>query len=109
MALRLTTLRARMLLGSGALIAGIVATAGLALSSLSALRRAVTDESALLSQVSVLSSGILAAAFDEVRAAELYLVAPTTPIRHHGAVGGSRSSAANDANMTNAHGSMRST
>ena len=81
MALRLTTLRARMLLGSGALIAGIVATAGLALSSLSALRRAVTDESALLSQVSVLSSGILAAAFDEVRAAELYLVAPTTPIR----------------------------
>ena len=81
MALRLSTLRARILLGSGALIAGIVATAGLALSSLSALRRAVTQETALLSQVSVLSSGILAAAFDEVRAAELYLVAPTPQIR----------------------------
>ncbi|MBI4419768.1 MAG: hypothetical protein HY560_03010, partial [Gemmatimonadetes bacterium] len=81
MALRLSTLRARILLGSGALIAGIVVTAGLALSSLGALRRAVTEETSVLSQVSVLSNGILAAANEEVRAADLYLVAPTTQTR----------------------------
>lgn len=66
-----------MLLGAGALTGGIVAMAVLALASLRALSRAVTDESALLGQVSNLTTGILAAAFEEVRSGELYLVAPS--------------------------------
>ncbi len=74
---RVRTLRARVLLGAGALTGGIVAMAVLALASLRALSRAVTDESALLSQVSNLTTGILAAAFEEVRSGELYLVAPS--------------------------------
>jgi len=81
MALRIRTLRARLLLGSGALTGGIVVTSLLALSALSALRRAVTEETDVLSQVSVLSNGILAAAFDEARAGELYLVASTPQTR----------------------------
>jgi methyl-accepting chemotaxis protein len=81
-ALRVNTVRSRLLLGSGALIGGIVAIAVLALASLRALRQAVTEESAVLSQVAELSTGILAAAFDEVRAAELYLSEPTAAARH---------------------------
>ena len=80
-ALRVNTVRTRLLLGSGALIAGIVAIAILALASLRALRQAVTDETAVLSQVAELSTGILAATFDEVRAAELYLSEPTVQAR----------------------------
>ncbi len=81
MAWRLNTIRTRLLLGTGALVAGIAATSALALTSLVTLRRSVTEETALLSDVSALSTGILAAAFDEVRAAEQYLVAPTGPTR----------------------------
>lgn len=79
--LRVNTIRTRLLLGSVALTGGIVAIAALALSSLRALRQAVTDETALISQVASLSTGILAAAFDEVRAAELYLSDPTRQAR----------------------------
>jgi methyl-accepting chemotaxis protein len=71
------TLRTRLLLGSGALTAGIIAMAALALSSLVALRQSVNQEIALLSQVSALSTDFLAAAFDEVRAAEQYVVDPS--------------------------------
>jgi methyl-accepting chemotaxis protein len=74
---QLSTVRARLALGSGALIAGIVVTSALALSSLRALRQSVNLETAVLSNVASLSTGILAAAFDEVRAAELYLSFPT--------------------------------
>src|SRR5512143_765583 len=75
-AFQVNTLRTRLVLGSGALIGGIVAIAALALLSLRALRQAVTEETTVLSQVAQLSTGILAAAFDEVRAAELYLSEP---------------------------------
>lgn len=74
---RVRTLRARVLLGAGALTGGIVVMAALALASLRALSRAVTEEASVLSQVSNLTTGILAAASEEVRAGELYLVAPT--------------------------------
>lgn len=69
----LNTLKARIALGTGALVAGLVAIAALALTSLRGLSEAVTREAALLSAVTALSNGILATVLDEVRAGELYL------------------------------------
>lgn len=70
----LNTLKARITLGSGALVAGLVAIAGLALTSLQRLSEAVSREAALLGEVTTLSNGILATVLDEVRAAEQYLI-----------------------------------
>jgi methyl-accepting chemotaxis protein len=81
MKLTLRTLRARLLLSSGALTAGIIAMAALALASLVALRQSVNQQVTLLSQVSALSTDFLAAAFDEVRAGEQYLVDPSAEVR----------------------------
>ena len=81
MKLGLKTLRARLLLGSGALTGGIVAMAALALASLVALRQSVNREIAQLSQASALTTDFLAAAFDEVRAGEQYLVNPSPEVR----------------------------
>lgn len=71
--LELDTLKARIALGTGALVLGLVAIATLALTSLQRLSEAVTRETTLLSQVSALSNGILATVLDEVRAGEQYL------------------------------------
>ena len=81
MKLALTTLRARLLLSSGALTAGIIAMAGLALASLVALRQSVNQEMTALSQVASLTTDFLAAAFDEIRAGEQYLVTPSNEVR----------------------------
>lgn len=70
----LNTLKARITLGSGALVAGLVAIAGLALTSLQRLSEAVSREATLLGEVTTLSNGILATVLDEVRAAEQYLI-----------------------------------
>lgn len=70
----LNTLQTRIALGTGALIAGLVAIAAVALTGLNRLSLAVAREAALLSEVTALSNGILATVLDEVRAAEQYLV-----------------------------------
>ncbi len=82
MRLVLKTLRARLLLSGGALTGGIIAMAALALASLVALRQSVNEQMSLLSQVSALTTDFLAAAFDEVRAGEQYLVTPSPGVRN---------------------------
>ncbi len=74
---RLNTLRARIVLGGAALLAGLIPIALIAISALDTIGSTVGTELDLLQRVSLTSSGITAAVSDEIRAAEQYLTAPS--------------------------------
>lgn len=78
---RLNTLRARIMLGGAALLAGLIPIALIAISALGTIGSTVSTELDLLQRVSLISSRITAAVSDEIRAAEQYLTAPSAETR----------------------------
>lgn len=70
---RFNTLRARIAGGEGALIVGLAVVALIGIDALRTVGQTVAREMGTLSRVSELSSGLVIALFDEIRAAEQYL------------------------------------
>ena len=78
---RLNTLRARILLGLGALAVGLVITAVTGAVALGTIRQRITSEMSAVRTTSTISTGLLATVFTELRAAEQYLAAPDARVR----------------------------
>jgi methyl-accepting chemotaxis protein len=74
--LRLNTIRARILVGLGALAIGLVITAATGAAALSTIRRRITSEMDAVRSATAVSTGTLTTVFTELRAAEQYLAAP---------------------------------
>ncbi|PYP18801.1 MAG: hypothetical protein DMD52_01145 [Gemmatimonadetes bacterium] len=75
------TIRSRIVAGLIPLSIGLVGTALLAAVTLRQMRHAVADELAGLRASSEIGSGLVAMVFDEIRAAEQYLAAPSADAR----------------------------
>jgi methyl-accepting chemotaxis protein len=73
----LDTIRWRIILGLSGLMIGLVIAAVVGVTGLATLRRSLGVEIAALRTSSEVGSGLVTAVFDEIRAAELYLAAPT--------------------------------
>jgi len=69
----LNTLRARIILGEAALVAGLVVVAVIGIGALRTVRTTVTQELASLTAVSTENNRLVTALFEQVRAAEQYL------------------------------------
>jgi methyl-accepting chemotaxis protein len=77
----LGTLRWRILLGFGGVLAGLFAAAIIGAAALRAMREAVAHELQTLQAASVVGSGLVTTVFDEIRAAEQYLSLPSEQAR----------------------------
>jgi methyl-accepting chemotaxis protein len=77
----LETLRWRILLGFGGVLAGLVVAAIIGAAALRAMRAAVARELQSLQAASLVESGLVTTIFDEIRAAEEYLSAPSEAAR----------------------------
>ena len=77
----LGTLRTRILLGFAGVLAGLVIAAIIAAASLRTMRIAVGQELQALQAASLVESGLVTTVFDEIRAAEQYLSAPSEDAR----------------------------
>ena len=75
------TIRSRIVAGLIPLSIGLVGTALLAAVTLRQMRHAVADELAGLRASSEIGSGLVAMVFEEIRAAEQYLAAPSADAR----------------------------
>lgn len=73
---RLNTVRARILLGLGALAVGLVLTAATGTTALSTIRHRITQEMNALRTATGISTGLLTTVFSELRAALQYVSAP---------------------------------
>jgi methyl-accepting chemotaxis protein len=73
----LDTIRWRIILGLAGLMIGLVVAAIVGVTGLATLRRSLGVEIAALRTSSEVGSGLVTAVFDEIRAAELYLAAPS--------------------------------
>lgn len=79
--LRLNTVRARILVGLGALALGLVITAATGAAGLSTIRQRITAEMDNVRNTTSVSTGFLTTVFAELRAAEQYLSAPDDRVR----------------------------
>ena len=79
--LRLNTVRARILVGLGALALGLVITAATGAAGLSTIRQRITSEMDNVRTTTAVSTGLLTTVFAELRAAEQYLSAPDDRVR----------------------------
>jgi len=77
----LETLRWRILLGFGGVLAGLVIAAIIGSAALRAMRDAVARELQTLQAASLVESGLVTTVFDEIRAAEQYLSQPAEQAR----------------------------
>ncbi len=77
----LETLRWRILLGFGGVLAGLVVAAIIGAAALRAMRTAVAQELQALQAASIVASGLVTTVFDEIRAAEQYLSQPSADAR----------------------------
>jgi methyl-accepting chemotaxis protein len=77
----LDTLRARLLLGFGGVVVGLVVAAAIGVAALRTMRQAVATELQNLQTASQMGSGLVTTIFDEIRAAEQYLSAPSAEAR----------------------------
>jgi methyl-accepting chemotaxis protein len=75
------TIRARIVAGLIPLLIGLVGTALLGAVTLRQMRQAVADELGMLRASSEVGSGLVATVFEEIRAAEQYLAAPSADAR----------------------------
>jgi methyl-accepting chemotaxis protein len=73
---RLNTIRARILVGLGALALGLVITAATAAAALGTIRGRIASEMNAVRSATAISTGMLTTVFTELRAAEQYLGAP---------------------------------
>jgi methyl-accepting chemotaxis protein len=78
---RLNTVRARILVGLGALALGLVITAATGAAGLSTIRQRITSEMYNVRTTTAVSTGLLTTVFAELRAAEQYLGAPDDRVR----------------------------
>jgi len=78
---RLATLRWRILLGFGGVLAGLVVAAIIGTAALRAMRTAVAQELQALQAASLVGSGLVSTVFDEIRAAEQFLSQPADDAR----------------------------
>lgn len=78
---RFNTLRLRIVLGGGALLAGLIPIALIAISALGTIGSTVAREMEQLQQVALVGSAITAAVSDEIRTAEQYFSAPYVETR----------------------------
>ena len=78
---RLNTVRARILVGLGALALGLVITAATGAAGLSTIRQRITSEMNDVRTTTAVSTGLLTTVFAELRAAEQYLGAPDDRVR----------------------------
>ena len=79
--LRVNTVRARILVGLGALALGLVITAATGAAGLSTIRQRITLEMESVRTTTSVSTGLLTTVFAELRAAEQYLSAPDDKVR----------------------------
>ena len=79
---RLNTVRARILLGLGALALGLVLTAATGTTALSTIRHRITAEMNALRTATSISTGLLTTVFTELRAAVQYISTPTERARN---------------------------
>src|SRR5260370_41622747 len=77
----LATLRWRILLGFGGVLAGLVVAAIIGTAALRAMRTAVARELQALQAASLVGSGLVSTAFDEIRAADQYCNQPSDDAR----------------------------
>ncbi len=77
----LDTIRWRIILGLSGLFAGLVIAAAVGVTSLATLRRSLATEIETLRTSSEVGSGLVTSVFDEIRAAEQYLTAPSAEAR----------------------------
>ncbi len=73
---RLNTIRARILVGLGALALGLVITAATGAAALGTIRQRIGSEMNAVRAATAISTGILTTVFTELRAAEQYLAVP---------------------------------
>ncbi|MGH7529992.1 MAG: hypothetical protein ACREMN_06370, partial [Gemmatimonadales bacterium] len=73
----LDTIRGRIILGLSGLLLGLIVAAVVGITGLGTLRRTLGAELEHLATSSAAGSGVVTAVFDEIRAAELYLDAPS--------------------------------
>ena len=73
---RLNTIRARILVGLGALAVGLVITAATGAAALGTIRQRIGSEMNAVRAATAISTGILTTVFTELRAAEQYLAVP---------------------------------
>ena len=78
---RLDTIRARILLGLGALALGLVITAATGAAALATIRQRIGSEMSTIRVASTISTGLLTNVFAELRAAEQYLAVPDARVR----------------------------
>ncbi len=78
---RLNTVRARILVGLGALALGLIITAATGAAGLATIRQRITFEMDNVRTTTAVSTGLLTTVFAELRAAEQYLSAPDDRVR----------------------------
>ncbi len=79
---RLNTVRARILLGLGALAVGLVLTAATGTTALGTIRRRITTEMNALRTTTSINTGLLTTVFTELRAAVQYISTPDARSRN---------------------------
>ena len=75
------TLRFRIVAGLAALLGGLAVTAIVGARALRTMRHEIGQELALLRASSEIGNGLVSTVFDEIRAAEQYLAAPSPAVR----------------------------
>ena len=78
---RVDTIRARILVGLGALALGLVITAATGAAALGTIRQRIGSEMSTVRVASAISAGMLTTTFTELRAAEQYLAVPDARAR----------------------------